>query len=130
MKTLNENLNRIVIKDGDLIEFVDFTKNLGIAGFTVCPQFKYGKLVKISIYPGQQENDTYYLELDLKEIKKDYYTIQSYNNLDNPMIWKHFYCKEHKCQSFYMSVPRGSKYLWFEIFSDNISIGFLKSKIK
>jgi hypothetical protein len=115
------------INDGDFIQFVDFTERLGRAEFTVCPQFKRGKLVRLSIYPRQQEDRGYFLLWETNGKGKNHYTVQGYEGLDEPYLWTHHWCKKHKCQSFTMYVPRGAKFLWFSVFSDNVCIGFTKT---
>lgn len=121
------NLKRIVLKDGDQHPFEWKSDRLGRAVFTFCPQFKRGKLVKMTIHPKQQENIDHYYEWE--GIGKRYFTIQGYQGLEDPNTWSHFYCKEHKCQSFHLYVPPESKYLWFTVFGDNLSIGFLREKL-
>ena len=123
---LAANLTRKPINDGDFMPFVGMTQRLGRAEFAICPQWKRGKLVKISIYPLQQEDRSYFYEWEGNG--KRYFTIQSYQNLDEPKIWMHSYCKEHKCQTMRVYVPNGGKYLWFQVHSDNITIGFTNER--
>jgi hypothetical protein len=70
------------------------TQRLGRAEFTVCPQFKRGKLVRLSIYPRQQEDRSYYLLWEANGNGKKHYTIQGYEGLDEPYLWTHNWCKE------------------------------------
>lgn len=121
-------LERKILKDGVFVEFVDMTQKYGRAEFVVCPQFKRGKLVKLSIYPKQQENANYFLEWEAQSNGKNRFSVQGYEGLGEPFLWNHFYCKEHKCQSFRMYVPTEAKYIWFSEYSDNVCIGFTKSK--
>lgn len=111
------------IKDGDFMPFVGMTERLGRAEFSICPQWKRGKLVKISIYPLQQDDMSYYYEWEGDG--KGYFIIQSYNNLDEPKVWMHSYCKGHKCQSMRVYVPNQAKFIWFQVYSDSITIGFI-----
>jgi hypothetical protein len=69
-----------LIKDGDFMPFIGMTQRLGRAEFQICPQWKRGKLVKISIYPLQQEDRSYYYEWEGRG--RCNFTIQSYCNLD------------------------------------------------
>ena len=125
MKT-NTPLEAIKIKDDDFLEFVWATQNLGRAEFTICPIWKRGKLVALYIYPRQQKDICYYYYWEGNG--KAFYTISSYGGLQDPKVWQMFYCKEHKTQSFHLYVPVESKYLWFSVFSDNITIGFTQEK--
>jgi len=113
---------RRLLHDGDFMPFVGMTKNLGRAEFQVCPQYKRGKLVKLSIYPLQQEDRSYYYEWEGNG--KHHFTIQSYQGLDEAKVWMHSYCKEHKCHSMRLYVPNGANFIWFSEFSDNVCIGF------
>ncbi len=110
------------IKDGDFMPFIGRTQKLGRAEFAICPQWKRGKLVKISIYPLQQEDRSYYYEWEGHG--KRNFTIQSYCNLDEPKVWMHSYCREHKCHSMRVYVPNGAKFLWFQVYSNSVTIGF------
>ena len=123
-KPTTQSLTRKPIKDGDFLPFVATTKKGGLAEFAICPQWKRGKLVKISIYPMQQDDMSYYYEWE--GVGRDYFTVQSYQNLGEPRIWMHYYCKEHKCQSMFVYVPSGSNFIWFQVYGNNISIGFTK----
>lgn len=120
-------MKEILLNDGDCLPFVGMTQNLGRAEFSVCPIFKRGKLVSMFIYPLQQEDRSYYYKWEGHPKKQ--YTVQSYQSLDNPNIWMHQYCKEHKTPSFRMYVPTGANFLWFSVYSDSVSIGFLKTAI-
>lgn len=117
------NLTRKTIKDGDLLPFVWMTERFGRAEFSICPQWKRGKLVKLSIYPLQQEDTSCYYEWEGDG--KRYFTIQSYFNKSEPHAWMHSYCKEHKCHSMTIYVPDNTKFLWFQVYSDFITIGFI-----
>lgn len=117
-------MEEIKIKDGDFLEFLWSTEKWGRAEFVVCPQFKRGKLVKMFIYPSQQGiSDKYYVW----EGTADYFTVQSYQQLDDPKPWLFRWCKEHKTQSFRVYVPPESKYIWFSVLS-TVTIGFTKTK--
>ena len=127
--TQQENtLTRKLIKDGDVMPFVGMTQNLGRAEFQICPQYKRGKLVKLSIYPLQQEDRGYYYEWEGNG--KKHFTILGYQNLQNPDVWMHSFCKEHKSPTMRLYVPIGANFLWFQVYSDGITIGFLKNNFK
>lgn len=115
-------LKRIPIKDGDTLPFIAMTKHLGRAEFRLCPQWKRGKLIRLSIYPVQQEDRSYYYEWEGEGKRKLF--IQSYSGLDDPKVWMHTWCKDHKCHSMELYVPSGSTCIIFKEYSDNISVGF------
>jgi hypothetical protein len=120
-------LKEIELKDGDSIEFVERTENYGRAEFVMCTQYKRKKIVALFIYPRQQENvENYYVwrgngRVDL--------SIGSYHGLDYPEIWFFSYCSEHKCQSFRIYVPNGSRFLHLNVLS-GISLNFTRTKVK
>lgn len=97
---------------GSRIYFQWASKEYGRAEFSVCPVYKYGKLVDMYIYPRQQKDvDTYY-HAHFNNPPYDF-SFSSYDNLTEPRIWIHGWCKEHKCNFFRLYVPDYSKY--FEI---------------
>lgn len=118
----------IKIKDKDFLPFIYTTKNYGRAEFEICPQYKYGKLVKIGIYPRQQQDCSYYYEWEGG--KKISLTLESYDKLQEPNIWRFVYCKIHKSQSMRVYVPEGANFLWFQEYSDNLTIGFTDKEFK
>lgn len=124
---MKNKLERKPIKDGDFMPFIAITERFSRAEFGICPQYKKGKLVRLSIYPMQQLDCNYYYEWEgtggLRTLG-----IASYNKLDDPKVWLFHYCKEHNCQSMRVYVPNGSKYLWFKEHSDSITIGFVDEK--
>jgi hypothetical protein len=123
---MKPHFKKVELSCGDLIPFVDVSDRLGRAEFIICPQWKRGKLVGISIYPMQQEDMSCYYEWKGEGVNCFY--LQSYQSLEEPKVWMHSYCKEHKCQSLRLYVPRNAKYIWFKVGS-TINIGFLKEKI-
>lgn len=118
----------VVIKDGDFIPFEYMHKSYGRAEFTLCPQYKRGKLVKLFIYPLQQEDRSKFWVWEGNG--KRHFTVQSYDKLDEPKLWMHSFCKEHKCQSIRLYVPNNAKFIWFSEFSDNVCVGFTQTEWK
>lgn len=115
----------IQIKGGDFIPFEWKTERWGRAEFSICPIYKRRKLVKLFIYPHQQENkEDYYI---WEGTSDSYFTIQGYEGLNDPKIWLIGWCKEHKCQNIRLYVPSNSKFIWFHVLS-TITIGFTKTK--
>lgn len=97
-------LTEVVLKDGDVVEFTPMTKDYGRAEFTVCFVIKSGKLKEVFIYPAQQPDAKHYYHITINYRCLDW-GVTSYTEHD-PNIWLMFWCKEHKCQSFRMYVPR------------------------
>lgn len=83
--------------------------NYGRAEFIICPVYKYGKLKEIFMYPVQQDVD-YYYHYNLPYTPLDFgIKAWTHKGVDNPWIWLHFWCKEHKCQSMRLYVPAQAK---------------------
>jgi hypothetical protein len=121
----NRYSNLVILKDRDFIPFEWISKKWGRAEFSICSQYKRGKLVRLFIYPHQQENEeNYYM---WEGAGRDYFTIQGYQGLADPKIWLINWCKEHKCQNLRLYVPPESKYIWFQVLF-TINIGFTKTK--
>ena len=100
-------LKEKILDDGDVVEFVPITHDFGRAEFMCCPVYKYGKLKEFYIYHAQQENVEYYYKVIFSTPPLDF-SITSYGCEADPKIWIHFWCKEHKSNSFRFYVPRDS----------------------
>jgi hypothetical protein len=124
-KEYDQVLTPIAIKDGDYLPFVARTENLGTAEFVICPIWKRNKLVKLHIYPKQQELMDYYYVWE--GYGRHSLQFSGYQGLQDPKIWYSYFCKEHKCLSLRLYVPPESSYIWFTVYSDNITIGFTKT---
>jgi hypothetical protein len=98
---------QIQLSDGDVRPFVPMTKNYGRAEFTFCPVWIRRKLQEVFIYPRQQENIDYFYRV--KSGYSDSFQVSSwsYKGFENPKIWLHFYCKDHKCMSMNVYPPHG-----------------------
>lgn len=96
-----------ILNDGDVVHFVNYTRNYGRAEFGFCPTYKYGKLKDLRIYPLQQADiDTFY-RVNFKCSPLDWSINTSLASVD-VKIWIFFWCKEHKSMSFRIYVPAGS----------------------
>ena len=108
-------------------EFEAVTQNYGRAEFVVCPIIIRGKIREVYIYPLQQPNAKNYFYVENKDgwngIHFGTLLLENNKGIDQPCVWKTFYCKEHKCHSFEFYVPKSSKSfslnnglggLWFE----------------
>lgn len=119
-------MKTILLKDGKQYPFVWKTDRWGVAEFSVCPVYKYGKLKEFHMYSIQQEEDIHYV------YKFDYapldFSISSWTHkgISTPRIWINYWCKEHKCASFRFYVPE-SDFFTVNVLS-NFSINFDKEK--
>lgn len=114
------------------IKYVPVTENLGRAEFLFCPVFKYGKMRKLFIFRLQQKNREHYC-LDLEKIglkNTTTFDITSWSHKkDLPVIWRNFWCKEHKTISFEVYVPNNTDTIEFAYhFGDSLTIRFIKGK--
>jgi len=128
-----------ILDDGDIVSFVSMTNRLGRAEFICCPVFRYGKLKEFYIYPAQQENTDTYYKILFNYSPLDFSIGVSPDLLfnDEPRIWLHFWCKEHKCQSFRLYVPRKSNQFRIEklsnfsvVFGNNMASSTLRQKAR
>lgn len=89
------------------------------AGFSICPIWSGEKIVEVYIYPKYQPNAKhfYYIAndedgwdgVDFGSFFHEYDTVLGKRHkIDSPNVWKAYWCKEHKCQSFEFYVPRNS----------------------
>ena len=82
--------------------------NLGHAEFCVCLRFKRGRVSEFWVYPAQQRDTNtawHYTGGDID------FSISSYEHLTDAKVWLYFWCKDHKCPSMRIYVPRYSKFL-------------------
>jgi len=111
-----------LLKDNDKIPFRESDPDYGRAEFVICPVYKRGKLKDMYIYPAQQRDVHTFYHAVFTSSPLDF-SFSSYDDLDEPKIWIHFWCKEHKSASFRLYVPVGSQY--FEVHRlSNFSINF------
>ncbi len=124
---MENKLIRKQIEGNESFPFVERTMKYGGAAFRICPQWKRGKIVKLSVYPLQQDTDYYY---EWEGTGRTSFYIQGYDNLEEPKIMNFSYCKEHKCMTMRLIPPPGAGAIWFQVFTSNIGIGFLKQPFK
>lgn len=112
-------MKEIILKDEDIINFVPFTKEYGMAEFAICPVVKRGKLKEIFIYLLQQENIEHYYRIPTNKNTSSW-SVRSWTHkgLSDPKIWIMYWCKEHKCQSFRVYPPKGSTNFSISLLSD------------
>jgi len=102
-------LKEKILNDGDRVDFVPYTPNYGVAEFACCPVYRYGKLKEFYIYPRQQENVQFYYKVLFPYPPQDFSIMSwTHKGIDEPRIWIHSWCKEHKRASFSFYVPRNS----------------------
>jgi hypothetical protein len=116
----------IKISSNEFIPFEAMSARYGRAEFVVCPVFKRGKLVVCSIYPRQQPEVKDHW---VWEGKADGLSFTGYQGLDNPKIWRTFWCKEHRCNSIELYVPNEAKFLWINLSVGSLGINFTKERL-
>jgi hypothetical protein len=98
------------LTDGDVVHFVPATARLGRAEFTFCSVWKRRKLGALYIYRRQQEATG--VGADRSYVVRSGYsnalTVGSWSGVDEPRIWRHWWCREHKCMGFDCYVPTNS----------------------
>lgn len=120
------------LNDGDRVYYKAYDDtpgggNLGHAEFVICPVYKRGKLKEVFIYPQQQHNIKYYYHYKLPYTPYAW-GVDSYNSDDPVNIWMWFWCKEHKCMSLELYVPKYANYFSVEMLSF-FTIRFGKDRI-
>jgi hypothetical protein len=119
------------LTDGGVVEFVSSTYNDGRAEFTFCPVWKRGKITELFIYPRQQKRkdpaECWHIQCGFSASL----TIGSWTHrgIDEPRVWMHFWCKEHKTQSCHVYVPANAD--CFEVrMGSSLGIYFTKKEKK
>lgn len=107
---MQPKIREVVLNHGDKVWFEPMHPHYGHAGFQVCPQYIRGKLKRVFIYPRQQDinNLVYRVELSGQDI----FSVNSwtFKGIDKPDIWMTGWCKEHKCQTLSVYVPRNANH--------------------
>lgn len=83
----------------------------------ICPVYKKWKLVELFIFQQTSVPHPICFRIDCQNDNYEGIYFGEYSHtgtnlvteLRFPVIWKMFYCTEHKCQSFRMYVPDGAK---------------------
>ncbi len=113
----------IQLEEGIKYPFVWKHPGYGVAEFSVCPVYKYGKLVEFNMFSEQQEERIHYrYKFDYKPLD---WSISSWTHkgMEAPRIWINFWCKEHKSSSFRFYVPRDSTCFSIQALS-NFAVNF------
>lgn len=97
-------LTEKVLVDGDRVNFTGFTEQYGRAEFAFCAIWKRGRIVTLYIYPMQQAYAKHWYRV---ESRADGLAVHSWTHkgMENPWIWRHVWCKDHKCMCFHAYVP-------------------------
>jgi hypothetical protein len=118
-------LKEIILEENKKYKFKWMHEKYGWASFQICPVFKYGKLRAFHMYPRQQEAD-YYYKIAFKYPPRNGFIIMNAVGLGAVETREYGWCKEHKCTSFRVNVPRQSEYFiindistFYVIFCDN-----------
>lgn len=116
-------MRKVELKEYEKYPFISHTDKYGNAEFSVCTRYTHGKLREIWLTSLQQEDFVEY------HYKFDYsptdFSINSrtYKGINEPRIWIHGWCKEHKGQFMRLYVPRNSDCFTVQLLS-NFSINF------
>lgn len=103
------------IKEGDKIPFVAYMSKYGVAEFTICIQYKRGKVVRVIMTPSHQAPPCPRFVL---ETKADIFSFGSRQGLPKMQVWLVSWCGEHKCQRLWLSAPK--KATSFLVYDDRI----------
>jgi hypothetical protein len=111
------------LSDGDMVAFSSATQKYGHAEFTFCPVWKRRKLDALYIFRRQQENVACSYV-----IRSGYSTALAvgswtHQGVTEPRIWRHWWCRDHKCMAFDCYVPINSDRFTVRVGSD-ISVYF------
>jgi hypothetical protein len=111
-------LTERILKDGDEVAFVAITPKYGRAEFRFCLHYLRGKLDEVFIYPMQQPAAKEWFRLP--QCKQGTFSANSWTHqgMDEPYVWRHFWCKEHKAAAFDLYVPRQA--IRFEVHGNDI----------
>ena len=103
-------------------------RSLGWAYFDVCQVWKYGKIVKLYIYPRQQRSEEYYVYEVPKDYKARVFCLSSYTfNDSEAVVLSNGWCKEHKAITSSIRVPKDSEYFTLSLhFGNSIDMDFHK----
>lgn len=84
---------------------------LGRAEFTVCVRWSRGRIREMWLYPRQQKR--YEQGWHFPRLSSDSLGIGSWNHkgLDDPKVWRMWWCKEHRCMATEFYVPNYSNEL-------------------
>lgn len=118
---MKENIEVKEITTEDKIPYEWMTTIYGHAEFVICPVFKYGRLTDIYLYRRQQvEYNGYHIDL-LKEkptLRMDEFLLEG-RPTNTPVIWRNWWCKEHKAVAFDTYVPKNTNTIRFDAYGGN-----------
>lgn len=109
-------LTEKILKDGDSVEFdwcdskAPFQgQSYGRAEFGICLVWRRNKLKCFYIYPFQQRDVKHFYRVDCGYSDSFECGAWTHKGMDDPKIWLHGWCKEHKCPFMRVYVPKDSK---------------------
>lgn len=124
MKNTQGLTEKILFEDYEQ-PFEWLTKEYGRAEFILCPIIKEDKIIEVHMYPIQQPDAKNYFVIKndegwkgihfgclLIEGKPTFSTVilrKPKDRIEQPVVWKTHFCKDHKTHSFRLYVPRESK---------------------
>ena len=109
-----------VLRDGDIVPFTAVTPKHGVAEFRFCLVYRRGKLVEVVINPRQQPAATEFFRLAVHG-GTFFFNSWTHQGLSHPWVWRHFWCREHRCPAFDLYVPRQATQ--FEVHGSDIYFG-------
>jgi hypothetical protein len=117
----DKKLTKIDLTDDDIFNYKEqpfewMTEQYGRAEFVICPIWKGSSIKEVFIHPAQQPDAKHYYHIkgnwkgiSFGDLLFNYDTIKGVQSkLNSPKVWMTMWCKEHKCQSFRLYVPRNS----------------------
>ena len=113
-------LTEKILKDGDVVEF-DWNdskaptpgQSYGRAEFFIClvwnTRGKRPRLKEFFVYPQQQRDVKHYYRVKCGWSNSFQAQAWTHKGMEEPKVWLHSWCKEHKGPSFRLYVPPFSK---------------------
>lgn len=102
-------LEKKILGDGDVVKFEPRTARYGSAEFIICVTLQRGVPKCFHVEPAQQPAATHCYEIPLL-YRPTSWSISAWTHkgIDEPRIWVHWWCKEHKGPAMRVYAPRQS----------------------
>lgn len=128
-KQKDKDIMKHDITTDDMIRYDVMHPRWGRAMFEICPVFRYGKMRKLYIYRRSQPiHECFIMDIDARFMNVTCFDITSWTHkTEHPMIWRHPWCAEHGCVSFWVYAPLDTDRIRFEPhFASDLTIRFEK----
>lgn len=99
-----------VLAPGAKVFFRAMSPQYGSAEFEFCHVFKRGKLQTVYVYPKQQEVPNIYYRIDCHGRSEFCIGSWSHKGIDEPRVWRQFYCRDHKGFVMNVYVPKNANH--------------------